>query len=251
MIRHSILLAATSAAVAGAVCIHACGDDEPASTATAEVEQQLEEANEALAQASEQPVEGEPDPCALLTEAVIRRTFELAADTEITQRVMERPRRMCTYVWEKPNAEEIRAEIQKVQQERIREMMQKVRRGKVADGLVGTIGMPTTTASVHLNFGGPFESAEQARTAFDEGLRILQQGTSREVKTKNLRDTVTFQADHTAVAGVADQAAWTPRINQLSVLDGATVFHLSVELEVETDDNLDAAKRLAAALLAD
>jgi hypothetical protein len=247
MMQVRFHVATIAALFTSAPYLCACDDDEPATTATAEVGEQLEQVEEA----SGEQAEGEADPCALLTEAVVRRVFEVPAETKMTQRTMERPRRMCTYVWEKPNAEEIRAEIQKAQQERIRKMMKQVRRGKRVEGLMGAIGMPSTTSRVNLNFGGPFASAQEARAGYDSALRVLREGITRKVQTKQVQEEVTFQADHANVDGVGDAAAWSPRMNQLAVLDDSTVLFLSVEVGVEPDDNRDAAKRLAAALLAD
>ena len=243
-IQWIIVVCATWAAVA-------CGDDELEPTPAEAIQEQVAEAQQAVAEAAEaaEP-EGEPDPCETLTEAIVRSTFQVPADTAIA-----RPdstvtvRRICTYTWRKPNAEELEAQIKAMQQERIREMMRQVRRGKVAQGLLDAAQMPSVEARVSLNFGPTFETEEAARAGFAAMVERMEQGISRRVQTKNVDQEVTFRASFTEVEGVGDQASWAPRMKQLAVLDGTRILYINVDLELEVEDNLDHAKRLAAAIL--
>ena len=205
-----------------------------------------------------------PDPCALLTDAVIRSVFSVPADATIENPPTRNPvRATCTYIWDKPNADEIRQEIQALQQQRVRDMMKQARRGKIGQGMMDmAMNMPRVENRVHLNFGNPAESPAAARATFDSAIQMLERGlthtievdedtpgTTRAVREHLNGQEVTFQASATPVEGLGDAARWIPRLNQIAVLDGQRILFLTVEIEVDRDVNLEHAKRLARALL--
>lgn len=240
--------------------LSACGDDDTDTAAPGATAEPA--AAEPTAEAPEQ--DEEPDPCALLTEAVIRSTFEVPEGTTIDHPPSRNPvRPVCTYSWEKPNAEEIRAEIQQQQQDRVREMMKQARRGKMGQGMLDmAMDMPKMSNRVSLNYGDASETPEEARSKFDSAMRMMQRGMTQRVEvdedmpgtTKAVRDRVdgqeiTFQADSTPVEGLGDDARWLPRMNELAVLDGNEILFLTVEMDTDRDVNLEQAKRLAEALL--
>jgi hypothetical protein len=216
-----------------------------------EVEDALEEASDVLEEAREgsaQASNREPDPCDLLTEEVVRRVFELPAETAVTNNASTFPRPLCTYVWEKPNAAEIAERVKARQQEQIQEMMRQVRRGKAGQGLADlATSMESTDARVSLNYAPPSDSTEQARHRFDSARQVLRDGISRRVQTRHHDEEITFQADQDDVEGIGDAAWWAPSMRQLAVLDGPRILYLSVE--IESDQNLEHAKRLARVLL--
>lgn len=187
--------------------------------------------------------------CALLTEARLREAFSLGDDVQIDA---PEGRYSCSFTWEKPNAEALREELRKAQAARVRDMMKRMREGETAQGLVDMMDMPSTTARVSLNFPPrPPETPEEARRAFDRALEMLQEGVTRRVKTDQVDEDVTFQADITRVSGVGDAAGWAPKLHQLTVLDGPRLWHLGVEVYDTAEEDLAAAKRLAGLVLAE
>lgn len=207
--------------------------------------------------------DAERDPCALLTEEVVRAVFSVPAETTVASSHSPTGA-LCTYTWEKPNADEIREEIARQQQARIREALQNMGKGKQAQGLLDlAMNLPRADAVVSMNYGPVSESPEVAKTRFDAAMSRLAEGITQTVAIDDVAgdnasarvreavgdQTVTFQADSATIEGIGDDARWLPRMNQLAILRGKDLIYLNVEIETNADENLEHAKRLAAALL--
>ncbi len=242
----------------------ACGDDDDA-TPENPVEEAVAAAEETLGEEIEEVEEGEePDPCALLTESVIRTTFEVPEDTPVEQQPsIQQIRPMCTYSWDKPDAEEIRARVKQIQQERVQEMFRKMRRGKQAQAITDlAMDLPSESNRVSLNFSPPPRTAARARAMFFAAMATLEggvrhtieveegtEGVSERVRQEVDGQEIEFQADLEEVEGIGDEARWIPRLNQLAVLNGDQILYLTVEMDVDRSVNRDEAKTLMAALL--
>jgi hypothetical protein len=246
------------------VALFGCGDDDDDEATALPTEQAVAAAEEAVGETVDVNGEGEPDPCALLTDEVVRSALDVPEAVTLEQRSsLPVARPYCSYTWDKPNAAEIQQEIQRIQQERVQEMMQKMRSGKQVQAFAD-LGMelPSTSNRVALNFAPPSESADQARAMFESGMALLQDGITQTVdvdqNTEGVPEQarreidgqeVTIQADLEEVEGIGDDARWAPRLNQLSVLDGTRILHLTVEMDVDRSVNLEKAKTLMGALL--
>lgn len=242
-----------------------CGDDDSASSPSAAATPSSGASPTAEPVAVARDDDAEPDPCALLTEDVVRAVFSVPAETTVSSPPSRNPvHAVCTRTWEKPNADEIREEIARAQQARLREAFQKMRQGKQAQGLLDmAMNFPRADAVVSMNYGPTSESPEVAKTRFDAAMASLAEGITRTVAIDDIADdttsakvreavgdqTVTFQADSASVEGIGDDARWLPRLNQLAILRGKDIIYLNVEIETNADENLEHAKRLAAALL--
>jgi hypothetical protein len=160
---------------------------------------------------------------------------------------------LCTYTWEKPNAEEIRARVAKQRTERIREMMKAVRRGKSGQGMVDmAMNMPSENNEVSLTLPElSFRTAEQARTAFEANIERMREGISQRVQTKHTNQEVRFQLDYQPVSGIGDSAYWNARTAQLAVLDGTRFLYVVAKLEEDQAKNLEHAKKLALQLISE
>lgn len=206
---------------------------------------------EASEQAAAEP-EGEPDPCALLTEAVLRSTFEIPDATELENRPSTNARRAsCAYTWDKPNAEELRVEIARLRAERMQEMMAGAARGERGQNIADLMDLPSANNRVSLNFAPSSESAEAARAQFVAGGERLAAGITRslEVDDDAEGESVTFQASFETVDGVGDAARWTPRLDQLAVLHGTQTLYINVGMDADKAVNLERATQLAHALI--
>lgn len=237
--------------------LFACGDDDEAAVAPTTVAPSESPATTA---ASDAPDEA-PDPCSRLTEAIVRATFSVPEATTIDHRLAASGRYpSCRYTWEKPNADEVRREIQALQQERARQMMKQLQRGKRTQALLDmAMDLPRVDNRAALNFGPTSESPEAARATFESGMATLVEGITHEVEVDDTLDEVvqhemegeevTFRADMQDVDGVGDEARWIPTLNELAILHGTELIYLRVEIETDRAANLAHAKRLAAALL--
>jgi len=250
--HSAISVALASVLSLGAVFSAACGDDSEDTSALSEEAAEVVAAAAPAAGGAEAPAtEGEPDPCAALTEAMVRATFEVAAETAIANPPpLNNVRRMCKYEWEKPNRDEIRQQMIDRAQERAREMSRRMQNGEAAQGLLdGVMDMPRMENAVTLNFGPSFANADAARAGFEQAMTRLQEGIRQPVKTKNIDQEVVFQADTEVVEGIGDAARALPRLNQLAVLDGDRILYIVVEIESDRAANIEHCKRLARAIL--
>ncbi len=250
--RVAILVALATVLSLAAVFSSACGDDGDDTSALSEEAAEAVSAAAPAAGGGEAPAtEGEPDPCAALTEAMVRATFEVAAETAIANPPpRNNVRRMCKYEWDKPNREEIQEQIRERMQENMQKMARRMRNGESAQGLLDSVmDMPRLESAVTLNFGPTFADADAARAGFEQAMTRLQEGIRQPVKTKNIDQEVVFQADTEVVEGIGDAARALPRLNQLAVLDGDRILYIVVEIETDRAANIEHCKRLARAIL--
>lgn len=194
---------------------------------------------EDLTEVAETETEGEPppDPCTLLTEDMVREHLELAEDVEIEQsRSKHSPHPLCSYSWNTLSEEEQKEARAKM----VKNMMEKVKKGKTAGGLMD---MATSMGNeeAHLTvFKEAFDSPEQARQRLESIRARMEKGIKQDVRG----ETVEFQSSYQTVEGVGNEAYWSPKHNQLSVAQGDRIFHLGVKARDESR-NLELSKELA------
>lgn len=224
-----------------ATLLAACGGSETSSTPTAEsVSEAVSDARMEVAKARGQVGEAEIDPCTILDDAMVRSHFELAGAT-VSFRLSSSTRHpLCTATWPKPNAEQIKADMQA----KMQEYMLATARGE-------RVQMPSfkTDDEVTLTVNSPsFESAGQAADAFASAMRVLAEG----IKDKNDPSAPPkFQYDTVPVQGVGDQASWAPGLSQLTVQSGRHLFHAGVRVgdpKVNQETAKAMAKQIAAKL---
>ncbi|MBW2464188.1 MAG: hypothetical protein JRH11_21245 [Deltaproteobacteria bacterium] len=244
-------------ALTATVFFSACGDDGDDAPALGEEAAEAVAAAPAAAGGGEAPaIEEEPDPCAVLTEAMVRTTFEVPAETAIANPApLNDVRRMCQYRWDKPNRDELQLEIRQRMQENTEEMARRMRSGeespaRQAQNLINSaLDLPRLENAVTLNYGPTFADADAARVGFEQATTRLQEGIRQPVKTKNIDQEVVFQADTEVVEGIGDAARALPRLNQLAVLDGARILYIVVEMDLDRAANIEHCKRLARLIL--
>jgi len=224
-------------------------DEETAAPPTPEsVQEQVAQAAEDVAEAQAQGAESEVNPCEVLTEELIRSTLTAVPDdAEITQRrgSTEMTAKLCTYSWPNPDFD---------QEAHTRELMKKMREGmrKGGGGVQGIMDMAMSarqSAEVNYTHMPELESAEAAQRRFDGIVSMLDRGITQEVEAMGKNTEVTIQSSMETIEGVGDQASWSERMQQLTVRDGAQIFHLSVKVEDEPEANLELTKQLARALI--
>jgi len=246
--RPSLMILAAGAHL---VLVSACGDDAADGTPAASLAPTPTPVGEqATVAAAPDPI---LDSCATLTETLVRTTFHVPEETTIRIDPPSRPRGVCEYSWDKPNVEELRLQIAAAQRERMQEMVEKMRRGQGAQGLLdGITDMPLTHNEVSLHFGPGFDTPEIAARSFGQAMDRLQEGIRRPIDTPNgqaLGQEVTFQFDLETVEGVGDQARYMPRMSQLAILDGRRIVYVIAKISADPAANLEHARRLAAAVL--
>lgn len=226
-----------------------CGDDEEtAAPPTPEsVQEQLAEAREQVAEATEQGEESEVNPCEVLTEAVIRSTLDaVPEDAEIEQRrgSTRMTSKLCTYTWPNPDFD---------QEEHTRNMMkrmrERMRKGGTTEGIMELAMSARASAEINYTHMPELDSPEAAEAQFESIVRMLDRGISQEVEAMGKTTKVTIQSSMEPVEGVGDEASWSARMQQLTVRNGAQIFHLSVKVEDEAEANLELTKQLARALI--
>jgi hypothetical protein len=193
------------------------------------------------------------DPCALLTVGMIRDALEVPAAAEITSRLTPRPRPLCSYVWPKPNAEELREQAREAQQRHAREIVKRMRAGEGVQGVLNAgLDLPATDNRVSLTFANEADTPELALHWLADGNRRLNEGVSTQVKVRQREETVTLQASSVAVDGVGDGAFWSARMHDLSFVHETRLFSVHAEVgdgEGAADADLAAAKTLAAVVI--
>lgn len=224
-----------------------CGDDEGETPATPEnLEQQLAEAREAVAEAeAEAPEPEEVNPCEVLTEELVRANLEVPEGAEVRQSRGSGPAsKLCTYSWDNPDFDEAahRREI-------MRKMREGMRKGGAVEGIMEAAMGARQSAEVNYTHMPRLESEEAAETRFDGIVQMLERGISSDVEAMGQKQTVTIQSGFDEVEGVGDQAAWSDRLHQLTVRDGTQIFHLSVRVEDEDEANQRLTEELARAII--
>lgn len=213
--------------VAMVAALQGCGDSGNAESAAAK-------ASERTA-ATEQPA-----PCELMTDALLGRHLEFAADATISRSPSKySPHPLCTVSIPKPNA----AELEKAREAAMADYLQRKLRGE-------DVKLPSlnTNYEVSLTLLQPAESAAQAQANLDSAMAMLARGITG--GTEDIE--VTIQADVEPVTGVGDKAMWAPRLHQLSLADGPQVFHVTVNTgegdSADREKAIAIARDLAAAL---
>ncbi|MFW6049762.1 MAG: hypothetical protein ACODAU_01235 [Myxococcota bacterium] len=230
-----------------------CEEEEPdeaspaeASTAAAEARDETDLATEAA------ETEGDPpDPCKVLSETLVRETLDVPEEAKLDQRRFDIRHPMCSYGWEKPDADELRAEVEEKQQERKREMMKRMQEGKGIQGLLDmATDMPSLESKVSLTLAA-FDPKDEASAEkrFEGIVRTMNRGVKQKVEAAGSEQEVELKTTTEPVDGVGDQAAWGERLSQLSVRSGTRIFHVSAEVGATPEENLEAAKKLAAAVV--
>jgi len=177
--------------------------------------------------------EGDVDPCAVLDEEMIRAHFDVGdAELEIKPSTnTHHP--LCRAFWRKPDAD----------------AREKAFQAKMTDYITAKakgedVEMPklrtNNEVSLTLNMP-PSESEEAAAAAFQSAMQTLERGFRDK---DNPEAPPKFQYDTNPVAGVEDQASWTPGLSQLSVQSGRYLFHVTVQVG-DAEENQAKAKELA------
>jgi hypothetical protein len=185
--------------------------------------------------------EAPPDACAVLTEAMLRQHLGIGAEVAIEQRRSANTAHPhCSYSWNTLSE----AEKQKRQAELVRVMMERMKGGKVAEGLMD-VAMQSGDEEAHLTLlARPAPSPEAAQQNLQTSREMMAKG----VKSKVLEQEIEVKVSAETVTGVGDAAYWSPQMNQLSVASGRQLFHVGVKAR-EDDRNLEQAKALARAII--
>lgn len=215
----------------------ACGGagtaDENGSQAATDVEDQITEMVEE--QTGMSPSK-DTTPCEILDDALLRKHFEVG-EAEINRSPGKySPHPLCTASWEKPNAAELEAQ----RQDQMSDYLMKKMQGEDVD-------MPSfrTTDEVSLTINSSaFDSADEARQAFESAMGRLEEGIT--VSAGEDMD-VTVQADMEPVDGIGLDARWVPKYHQLSVVTPDHIFHVGVRV----DGGLEAEREKAEAVARD
>ncbi len=219
-----------------AVTVLACG--EKSDTTAADEIATPEDIEQTIVEAVEEQTGAKPStdttPCDVLDDKVIRASFNLGSDVELTRRPSKySPHPLCTVSWPKPNA----AELEKNQASAMSDYLQRKMKGE-------DVKMPSfrTENEVSLTLYEPqFNSPQEAIASFDLAMKRLSDGVTAAHKDVEM----TFQADVTPVEGIGSKAKWAPKLRQLSVVDRNRIFHVAVNTGAELDDELETAKGLA------
>lgn len=173
-------------------------------------------------------------PCEILSDELIRGSFDLAADVALTRSPSKySPHPLCTVRWAKPNA----AEIEKRRAAEMSDYLQRKLKGE-------DVKMPSfaTENEVSLSlYEPPFKSHDEALQAFDVAMKRLSDG----ITAKHEDVEMTFQADITPVDGVGRKAMWAPSLHQLSLVEGNRIIHVTVNLGESGEADLEKARSLA------
>ncbi len=184
------------------------------------------------------------DPCAVLTEALVRAAFSVPVGTAL-QGVPEEGRPACVYRWEKPgraalvegNAKRMIEERQlALEAERDGKEQPARDRMEPLEGEVRLMLPPTR-----------FASKKKAQEAFASSLKRMARGQVVDFEGQ----TFLKQASFEAVPGVGDLAAWSGQRSELGFVKGERIYWVLVKVAAGSAENkahaVALAKRLAAA----
>jgi hypothetical protein len=165
--------------------------------------------------ASAEPSEATPstgaeiDPCGVLTEADIRSRYSPPTDLEVLRdETMRFPR--CRYRWDHPDKSENEAHNLGIRMKHMQDP--------------DAHPLRIERYSVSITWAHPVDSAEEARQAYDAAVETMDSGGH-------------VGEGGGPVEGVGDAAFWSARMNQLSVLSGTRIFHVSARLAESGDEN--------------
>lgn len=205
-------------------------------------------ANSAVAQAVKR---AHPDACAVLTASLVRATLGLAPSVQLQKNDDHGMFPMCTYSWPNPDAAKQMAAYRKHERAQMQKMIAHMRQHKGAQDLVNLVGRPPPNRNrVTLTLANDrFSSGKAARKSFETSQRQVNQGITGTIDAGGTSQKVTFRMKNRPVSGVGDEARWSPRMAQLSVLDGTRIFHVIAETHSKRAADLADAKKLAAAVM--
>jgi hypothetical protein len=189
------------------------------------------------------PAAPKEDPCAVLSEAMVRAALSLPAATALKGE-REEGRPACVYRWDKPD----RAAIQERNTKRMIEEGQLAleaerdekdqparERMEPLEGEVRLMLPPTR-----------FASKKKAQEAFASSLKRMARGHVVDLEGQAFLNQASFEP----VKGVGDLAAWSGQRSELGFVKGERVYWLVVKGAAGADDNktlaVALAKRLAA-----
>lgn len=230
-----------------------CGDGER----VADVEDFVPEE---VARARDEAPPPQANACELLTPSLLASHYGVAeAELEPTGKQMEN---FCAFRWKKPNYDQIIEETRQRVIEQSSERIEAMRRGETYQ----SPPMPRAENEVSISLAPGMKDRAQAERTFETIMNRMSKGitvqTTEETRRKvdetvreatggrvsgaqEIPDSVTFQADVTSIEGIGDRAFWAPKLNQLTVMNGTTIFHLAVQISSDEAANLEEAKRLA------
>lgn len=188
------------------------------------------------ASAASTTVSEDPDPCTILSDALLSKHFN-ADPAEINRSPSKySPHPLCIATWPKENAEELQKQYDAQYTEYLRK--------KILGEDVTRPEKPTNEVDLTVN-KNRFDDNARAASAFASAMGILQDGKTFEVQGK---EQVFEPRETELVTGVGDKAYWVPSMNQLSVLSGRSIFHVAVILGKDAETNLTKARELATSL---
>ncbi len=192
-----------------------------------------------------------PDACAVLTASLVRTTLGLPASVQLQKKDEHGMFPMCTYSWPNPNAAKQMAAYRKHEQAQMQKMIAHMGQHKGAQDLVDMVSRPPPNRDrVSLTLvGDQSSSAEAARKSFEASQRQVNQGIKGTVDAGGTSQKVTFRIKNHPVTGVGDEARWSPRMAQLSVVAGTHIFHVIAQTQAKRAADLADAKKLAAAVI--
>ncbi len=190
-----------------------------------------------------------PDPCSFLSEADVRSIAGVPAETEVKVTPGRVAKNLCSYSWDKPNAEAIRKKNAEAQREAVMAAIKNKGRRKeaISSSLMDAVRkgeLSTGTVSVSVP---QFEikDAAQAKKIYETAINRMAKGVSRTAKTKLGDHKITFQRNYEPVAGVGDAASWSEKSSQIAIRSGNKVLYIDVRVESDSTQNFKIAKRLA------
>lgn len=190
----------------------------------------------------------EQNPCDFLTEDVVREAANVAPDITITN---SNRFNTCNFSWE--------VESEKMSQEEyLAATMEMVKSGKVGN----LKSLQQGSYSVSLNFTNvELSGADQAKQTYEtikkrltEGITVSKDAITEKAKemgvdskaVEKYAEDVTIQDKTlTDVSGVGDEAVWSTKSNQLTVLSGSDVFFINANASGKSEASLELAKKLA------
>ena len=178
---------------------------------------------------------GPPDPCALLRSLVPQATqFDPGGSANS----------YCEASWRKPDADEIEARVA----EEMTAYMQR-RATALNSGADFDERMPAAIldANIFLTVAGyEFSDEAAAVSALEAMVGSLREGITVETDETS----ATFRSDYSErIAGVGAGAAWNPQMSQISAASGTLLFHLSVRVSGDEDEDKALAIELARSIV--
>lgn len=178
-------------------------------------------------------------PCDLLTKALVSTTFGVDQGI-LTQEPYGDT--MCTYRWQKSNAEEIDKRNEEIMSEHFTKKMEALKQGKT----LKRPNLENSSATVTLTLV-QLKDASRAEASFAAMIKTAAEGFTGEHEGTKATFRIIYDQE---IEGVGDQAAWSSKSKQLSLRSGGSFLHVLVDVHAEAEANLADAKKIAQQLLA-